>query len=192
MSDLLGTFTGRAPARRSEPTRRHRNRLRPYEPLTPRSAGATLDREGDVTRPGIAETSEAEPGMRGLWFGILVYRWAALVWMTAAALSNWGPIDDTGLATTALIATVAWNVWFSLTKGWLRSVDRLIDLAIAFALLPIAGLVMADRRLFDELFFATTYPAAAALTMGAATGVIGGLLAGLALSVGLVLSRVTN
>jgi signal transduction histidine kinase len=41
-------------------------------------------------------------------------------------------------------------------------------------------------------FFATSYPASAALTMGAGTGVAGGLAAGVALSVGLALSRPVN
>lgn len=145
-----------------------------------------------MARSTVAVGSEAEPGMRGLWFGILVYRWAALAWMTVAALTHWRPLDDKRLALVALLVTFAWNVWFSLRQGWLRQADRLIDLAIAVALLPIGGLVMADRTILDELFFATAYPAAAALTMGAGTGVVGGLLAGLALSVALVFSRVTN
>jgi signal transduction histidine kinase len=130
--------------------------------------------------------------MRGLWFGILVYRWAALVWMTAAALTHWDTVDEQELALTALATTVVWNIWLSARKGWLRRLDRLVDLAIAFALLPIGGFVMDDGAILDELFFATSYPAVAALTMGAGTGVVGGLLAGLVLSVGLVLSRVTN
>src|SRR5262245_59948276 len=130
--------------------------------------------------------------MRGLWFGILVYRWAALAWMTTAALTHWGPIDTKGLAIGALLVTFAWNVRFSLTEGWLRGGDRLVDLALAVALLPISGLVMVDRAILEELFFAPACPAAAGLTMAAGTGVIGGLLAGLALSVGLVFSRVTN
>ena len=110
-----------------------------------------------------AVASEAEPGMRGLWLGVLVFRWAAFGWMTIAALVRLNEFALEGLAVAALVLTGSWNLWFSVTAGWRRRVDLLVDLAIAVA-----------------------------LTTGAATGVAGGLLAGIALSVGLVWSRVTN
>jgi signal transduction histidine kinase len=139
-----------------------------------------------------AVASEAEPGMRGLWLGVLVFRWAAFGWMTIAALVRLNEFALEGLAVAALVLTGSWNLWFSVTAGWRRRVDLLVDLAIAVVLLPISGLVMAEGMVTEELFFATTYPASVALTTGAATGVAGGLLAGIALSVGLVWSRVTN
>jgi signal transduction histidine kinase len=139
-----------------------------------------------------AVASEAEPGMRGLWLGVLVFRWAAFGWMTIAALVRLNEFALEGLAVAALVVTGFWNLWFSVTAGWRRRVDLLFDLAIAVALLPISGLVMADGMISEELFFATQYPASVALTFGAATGVVGGLLGGLALSVGLVWSRIMN
>jgi signal transduction histidine kinase len=139
-----------------------------------------------------AVASEAEPGMRGLWLGVLVFRWAAFGWMTTAALVRLNEFALEGLAVAALVLTGSWNLWFSVTAGWRRRVDLRVDLAIAVALLPISGLVMADGMASEELFFATQYPASVALTFGAATGVVGGLLGGLALSVGLVWSRITN
>jgi len=130
--------------------------------------------------------------MRGLWLGVLVFRWAAFGWMTIAALVRLNEFALEGLAVAALLLTGSWNLWFSVTAGWRRRVDLLVDLAIAVALLPISGLVMAEGMVTEGLFFASQYPASVALTFGAATGVVGGLLAGLALSVGLVWSRVTN
>lgn len=139
-----------------------------------------------------AVASEAEPGMRGLWLGVLVFRWAAFGWMTIAALVRLNEFALEGLAVAALVLTGSWNLWFSVTAGWRRRLDLLIDLAIAVALLLISGLVMPQGMVTEELFFATQYPASVALTFGAATGVVGGLLGGLALSVSLVWSRITN
>ena len=139
-----------------------------------------------------AVASEAEPSLHGLWLGILVFRWASFAFMTFAAVVRLNEFAEPELAVSALLATGVWNVWFSLTAGWRRRIDLIVDLAIAVALLPISGIVMADEMVTEQLFFATQYPAAVALTTGAATGVVGGLLAGLALSVGLVWSRVAN
>ena len=139
-----------------------------------------------------AAASETEPGMRGLWLGVLVFRWAAFGWMAFAAVVRLNEFALEGLAVSALVVTGAWNLWFSLTAGWHRRVDLWVDLAIGVALLPISGLVMGEQQITEQLFFATTYPASVALTTGAATGVMGGLLAGAALSMGLVWSRATN
>jgi len=139
-----------------------------------------------------AVASETEPGMRGLWVGVLVFRWVSFTFMAVAAVVRLNEFAMERLAIAALVVTGAWNLWFSITAGWHRRVDLLVDLAIAVALLPISGLVMADQKVTEQLFFASQYPASVALTIGAATGVIGGLLAGLALSLGLVWSRITN
>ena len=145
-----------------------------------------------MAHPNAAVASEAEPGMRGLWLGVLVFRWAAFGWMSVAALVRLNEFALKGVAVTALVLVGSWNLWFSVTAGWRRRFDLLVDLAIAVALLPISGLVMAEGMVSEELFFATQYPASVALTFGAATGVVGGLLGGLALSAGLVWSRSTN
>jgi signal transduction histidine kinase len=139
-----------------------------------------------------AIASEAEPGMRGLWLGVLVFRWASFAFMTIAAVIRLNEFAEPELAMAALVITGAWNGWFTLTAGWRRRIDLVIDLAIAVALLPISGVVMVDGMVTEQLFFATQYPASVALTIGAATGVVGGLLAGVALSAGLVWSRVAN
>ena len=145
-----------------------------------------------MAQSSVAAAPETEPGMGGLWLGVLVFRWAAFGWMTIATLVRLNEFALEGVAVAALVLTGSWNLWFSITAGWRRRVDLLVDLALAVALLPISGLVMADGMVSEQLFFASQYPASVALTFGAATGVVGGLLGGLALSVGLVWSRITN
>lgn len=146
-----------------------------------------------MTRPERPGASETEPGMRGLWLEILAYRWAAFVWMTALALTEFGKLRLPGLAIGALVVTGLWGLWFSLTHGWERPLVRWVDLGIAVALLPISGFVMAKHGVAGSApFFATSYPASAALTVGAGSGVVSGLAAGAVLSIGLALSRPAN
>jgi signal transduction histidine kinase len=139
-----------------------------------------------------AMASEAEPSMRGLWLGVLVFRWASFAFMTIAAVVRLNEFAEPEIALATVVLTGAWNVWFTLTAGWRRRIDLIVDLAVAVALLPISGVVMANEAVTEQLFFATQYPATVALTIGAATGVVGGLVAGLTLSAGLVWSRVVN
>jgi signal transduction histidine kinase len=142
---------------------------------------------------GPTTARQAEPGMRGLWIGILVYRWAALAWMGSLALATLDDLRYPGLAFGALLATFLWSLWFSLTGAWERPLARWVDLAIGVALLLVSGWVMARGATAGSApFFATSYPASAALTLGAGTGVAGGLVAGVALSIGLALSRPVN
>lgn len=142
----------------------------------------------------VAEAGDGvAPGMNGIWLGILAYRWVVLAWMTAQAAILWTGFRAPELVTVALVGTIVWNVWFTLTKAWERPVERAIDFGLAFALLPISGMVMEEGTAGSGFpFFATAYPAASALTVGAGSGVAAGLGAGAALSAGLVLSRLTN
>jgi signal transduction histidine kinase len=136
---------------------------------------------------------EDEPGMRGLWFGILVYRWAAFAWMASLALATWDDIYRPGLAIGALAITFLWCLWFSLTRAWEHPAARWVDLGLAVALLPVSGLVMDPGDTAGAApFFATSYPASAALCVGAGGGVAQGLFAGMALSLGLLASRPAN
>lgn len=135
----------------------------------------------------------AEPGRRGLFIGILVYRWATLAWMTALALITRGRLTHGGLAMAVLAFVVAWNVAFTLRRGWERPAWRWFDLSLSAALLPFAGFVMEEGGAAgDAPFFATAYPATSALTVGAAGTPATGLAAGFALSIGLVASRPVN
>jgi signal transduction histidine kinase len=134
-----------------------------------------------------------EPGVGGLWLGVLIYRWASYSWMAIlAAVTR----DDLRHATPALILVAVlgvWNAWFTLAHAWERRPARFLDLAISAALLPLSGWVMAEGTAGGESpFFATAYPAASALTVGIGEGVVGGLSAGVVLSIALALSRPVN
>src|SRR5512134_2773664 len=89
---------------------------------------------------------EAEPGRRGLWLGILAYRWVSFTWMATLAFLSRNDFSHESLAWTALGLTAAWNVWLTATRGWGRRVVRWIDLAISFSLLVVSGLVVAEGQ----------------------------------------------
>jgi len=135
----------------------------------------------------------AEPGRRGLFVGILAYRWATLAWMTALALISRDRLARGGLALVVLALVIVWNAAFTMRKGWERPSWRWVDLGLSVALLPFAGYVMEEGGAAGGVpFFATSYPATSALTIGAGGTPATGLAAGLALSIGLVASRPVN
>jgi signal transduction histidine kinase len=97
------------------------------------------------------------------------------------------------LAWTVIAITGVWTTWFSVAKGWERPQARWIDLGLAIGLILVSGFVVEERKVIGGVpFFATSYPASAAMTMGAARGVSAGLLSGVALSIALVASRLIN
>ena len=164
--------------------------------LTRPWTGGTLAREGSsVHRVMHPAARDAEPGRQGLWLGILAYRWASYVWMTTLAVIVQANRDFSHpeLAWTAIAITGLWTTWFSVARGWERAPERWIDLAIAIALVMLSGYVVREGGVVRGVpFFATSYPASAAMTMGAARGVVAGLASGLALSIALFLSRTIN
>lgn len=137
---------------------------------------------------------EDEPGLRGLWLGILAYRWVSFAWMSVEAFAWREDFRYPWLALTAIGVTGAWVAFLTLTRGWERRIWRLVDLGEATVLVVLSGLVVAEGQVVgsDIPFFATAYPVTAAMTVGAADGVGAGLLAGLGLSIALALSRVVN
>ena len=137
---------------------------------------------------------EAEPGRGGVWLGILAYRWVSFTWMTTLAYLSRNDFIHVELAWAALSLTAALNVWLTLTRGWERRAPRLVDLAVSFCLLLIAGFVVTEGGIVrgGVPFFATAYPATSALTIGAGAGIGAGLGAGAILSIGLALSRQVN
>jgi signal transduction histidine kinase len=147
-----------------------------------------------MSRTAHSLAREAEPGRKGLWLGILAYRWVSFAWMTILAYLSRADFIHGELAWTVLGLTAAWNVWLTLTGGWERPLVRWIDLANSFGLLVVSGLVVTERgvELGKAPFFATAYPASSALTVGAGGGVGAGLVGGAVLSVGLALSRQVN
>jgi signal transduction histidine kinase len=160
-------------------------------------ANGTLAREGRVVATSSGQDRggdrETEPGREGLWLGILAYRWASYAWMFIQAIVARNEFRRPTLGWTVLAATGLWVIWFTATRGWRRPLDRWLDLGIAVALILVSAFVMEeDAVLGDAPFFATSYPASAAMTMGAAYGLPGGLGSGLALSVALLASRPLN
>lgn len=138
-------------------------------------------------------TTQDEPGMRGLWLGILAYRWAAFAWMVTLAVVSREDMSRPGLAVVGLAVAGVWSLWFSLEKAWDLPWARWVDLAIAAALVAVSGFVMdPGATAGSEPFFATSYPAAAALTVGAGSGFVAGLWAGALLAISLGLSRPFN
>ena len=141
--------------------------------------------------PGAAR--DAEPGMQGLWFGILVFRWASFAWMTTLAIVTRDDLREPALAIASIVVVGGWSLWFSIAKGWRRPLAPWVDLALAVALLLVSGLVMREGTAGEGApFFATSYPATAALTVGAAGGLGPGIGAGAVLSIALLLSRPVN
>ena len=147
-----------------------------------------------MSRAARSLARQAEPGRKGLWLGILAYRWVSFSWMTILAFVSRDDLVRAELAWAALGATAAWNVWLTLTRGWERPVVRWIDLVISFGLLVASGVVVREGgvALGKVPFFATAYPATSALTVGAGGGVGAGLLGAAVLSIGLSLSRQVN
>jgi hypothetical protein len=134
-----------------------------------------------------------QPGRRGLWLGILAYRWAAFAWMVLLAIGAAEEFRRPAVAWLVLGATGLWTLWLSVTPGWDRPLTRWLDLGVCIGLLLISGIVMREGyTVGDHPFFATAYPVCAALTWGAARGVGPGLAAGFALSVALTVSRPIN
>src|SRR3990172_9575494 len=136
---------------------------------------------------------DVEPGMQGLWFGVLVFRWASYAWMTALAILTREDLRAPGVAFGSIVIIGVWSLWFSVTRGWQRPLALWIDLTLAAALLLVSGLVMQEGTAGEGApFFATSCPAPAALSVGAAVGIGGGIGAGVLLSVALVISRPLN
>ncbi len=137
-------------------------------------------------------SAKAGPGRTGLWIGILAYRWMALAWMSLLAATT-GTFRSGLLAGILIAAAIAWNVWWTVARGWLRPAARWADLGVSVALLLLSGVVQVRGGVLgDHPFFATAYPVASAMTVGAAEGLAGGVVSGLMLSIALVLSRPLN
>ncbi|MCA1727648.1 MAG: sensor histidine kinase, partial [Actinobacteria bacterium] len=130
---------------------------------------------------------------RTLAAGILVFRWGALAWLAAQIVVGGTPLVRPWLVATSVIAVVAWNVRVTLARGRLSDTDRWIDLAVAAGLVIVSAYVVPRGFVLAGLpFFATMYPAAAALSWGADRGAGAGLAAGLVLSAALAASRPLN
>src|SRR6266542_2813343 len=150
---------------------------------------------------------EPERARRVLWTGVLVFRAASFVWMVLANILATAPIRHPVVGWAAVGLTGAWTAYLILVYFGLdpplpeafrrtspeRSGRDRPDVVLWFDLALAAGLVMLSGYEVDRssvrIFFATTYPASAALAWGAARGRTAGLVAGLLLGVALALER---
>ena len=80
--------------------------------------------------------AEAEPGMLGLWRGILIYRWTSLAIMVAlAALVGFA---RPALGAVVFAALIGWNVFVTRRGSWEPVWIRSTDLGISVAVMVVA------------------------------------------------------
>jgi signal transduction histidine kinase len=140
--------------------------------------------------PAIA--SEAERARSILAQGVGVFRWAALVWMAALAVTS-GDFRRPELAWALIGAAAVWTAWVSVPRRERGASELWFDLAVAVALVILSGVVVGDGDVVrGRPFFATAYPGAAVLSWAIRRGPGGGLLAAVAVGAGLVASRPVN
>ena len=133
---------------------------------------------------------EAEPGRRGLWLGILVYRCASFV--LTVVLAAIVPLAEPGLTWLALGAVGIWIGVISWFRAWDRPVVRWIDLFISAGFLLVAPLLAEPGSLSEQPFLAAAYPLSTVLTWAAGAGLVPGLAVAGVLFVPLALSRPLN
>lgn len=133
-----------------------------------------------------------ERSRRTLARGALLFRWVALAWMAILAASENDTFRNASLAWASIGAAGAWTAW--LTVGGRRWSTRVLgfDLALCCWLVVASGLVVPEGSVTSRAFFATAYPASAALLWAVARGPLAGFAAGLALSGAILASRVVN
>ncbi len=133
---------------------------------------------------------EAEPGRRGLMFGILVYRLLSVVLMALLAAAS---EFRSGLTMTLfLVAIGCWVVAISLARAWDRPWVRWIDLAISVTVLVIAPFLLVPGEVGRQPFFVAPYAVSTVMTWAAARGVIGGAGAAAVLAIPLASARWLN
>jgi hypothetical protein len=135
---------------------------------------------------------EADRAHRTLWTAVLVFRWAALAWMSVMALTAARPFVRSELAWLSLGAALAWTAWLTVGRDRVRRPALWFDLALAVGLVLVSGLVVPEDQVGERQLFATAYPAAAALAWGVTRGPWGGLAAGAILGAAYALTRPLN
>jgi len=133
---------------------------------------------------------EAEPGRRGLWLGILVYRWASF--LLTVVLAGIVDLARPGMAWLVLAVLGGWIGVVSWSGGWERRSVRWIDLILSTALLLLAPILAEPRTLGEQPFLAAAYPLSTVLTWAAAVGLPAALAVAGLLFVPLALSRPLN
>lgn len=146
-----------------------------------------------VVAPDIAQApiSAADRATNSLAKAILVFRWAAFVWVAVNAWSEPG-YTRPGLVAVSLTVIGAWTAWLTLSKARVRGAVLAIDIAVAAAANIVSGLVVPAGQVVVLPLFALSYPFAAILAAGASYGPMVGIGAGITMSFSYFLSRPVN
>lgn len=140
-----------------------------------------------------ANVSEADRARGVLSVGLMLFRWAALAWMIALALTVPGGFARPGLAWAGIAAAGAWTVWMTIPGQQRSSPSLWIELALALGIIVLGGLVAPDGAVVTgRPFYATAWPVAVVAAWGVSRGVAGGVGSALAVGAALVVSRVVN
>ncbi len=131
---------------------------------------------------------------RNLAAGILVFRWAFLLLMAALVVhAGRGHFRSLPVAYAIVGGAVLWTMWLTVNVGSEGPAAVWFDLAVGVALIVVSGLVVEEGGVAGPgPFFATSYPASAALLWGTEWGPGRGLVAGGILGVALVFARPLN
>ena len=103
----------------------------------------------------VAAPSEAVRAQRALSVGVVLFRWGALAWMLAIAATAPNRFVHPWVAWIALGVAGAVTVWASvprLATGW---TELVVEFAVAFALVLLAGYVVVRGAVVQGQFFAT-------------------------------------
>lgn len=144
-----------------------------------------------MTADSARRVASPERLRRTLSRGAIAFRWVALTWMIALALTERNNFDNAALAWGSIGVAGAWTAWLSVGEAR-RPWILLLDLGICCGLVLVSGLVFAEGEIVSRSLFATAYPVSAALTWGIAFGPFGGLAAGVALGGAMIGSRLVN
>jgi signal transduction histidine kinase len=133
---------------------------------------------------------EAEPGRRGLWLGILVYRWASFA--LTVVLASIVPLEEPALAWIVIAAVGIWIGAVTWLRAWERPATRWIDLVVSAGFLLVAPVLAESGSLSEQPFLGAAYPLSTVLTWAATAGLVPGLAVAGVFFVPLALSRPLN
>ncbi|MGQ0680505.1 MAG: ATP-binding protein [Actinomycetota bacterium] len=139
----------------------------------------------------MTSNSPAERAVGSMSRAILIFRWAALVWVGVSAWSEpsfarpWLVVGSNAVLT-------AWTLWLTVSNRPVRGAVLAVDIAIGAALNMISGVVVPNEQVVVRPLFALSYPFCAILAAGAAYGPLAGIGTGLVMSASYFISRPLN
>jgi signal transduction histidine kinase len=115
--------------------------------------------------------------------GVLVVRWALLLWMIVLALSGAARLPPLALRVAVVLLAIAWTLVLT-TRHPAASLPLLLGDLVVAVTVAVTGIRYPS--------FATVYPAMAALQWGAARGVGGGVLAAAVVGAAMIVARLST